>query len=63
LSAGAFHPDEGTALLLTATWMASPGVARALGMMPYLPLNFDPEVENQDPNTTSRATTGRRRTS
>jgi len=36
-----------TALLLAATCMASQGVAHALGVSPYLPLNLDPDVEYQ----------------
>src|SRR5579872_5363645 len=35
-----------TALLL-ASLIASQGVAHALGVTPYLPLNLDPDVENQ----------------
>ncbi|MGH8289004.1 MAG: capsule assembly Wzi family protein [Steroidobacteraceae bacterium] len=36
-----------TALLLAATCIASQGMAQALGVSPYLPLNLDPDVENQ----------------
>ena len=36
-----------TALLLAAACVASQGVAHALGVTPYLPLNLDPEVEYQ----------------
>ena len=36
-----------TALLLAATCIASQGVAHALGVSPYLPLNLDPDVESQ----------------
>jgi Capsule assembly protein Wzi len=36
-----------TALLLAATCIASQGMAHALGVSPYLPLNLDPDVENQ----------------
>ncbi|HVS75326.1 MAG TPA: capsule assembly Wzi family protein [Steroidobacteraceae bacterium] len=36
-----------TALLLAATCIASQGVAHALGVSPYLPLNLDPDVEAQ----------------
>jgi hypothetical protein len=36
-----------TALLLAVTCIASQGVAHALGVSPYLPLNLDPDVENQ----------------
>jgi hypothetical protein len=36
-----------TALLLAATGIVSQGVAHALGVTPYLPLNLDPDVENQ----------------
>ena len=36
-----------TALLLAATYLASQGVAHALGVTPYLPLNLDPDVEAQ----------------
>ena len=36
-----------TALLLAATCIASQGVAHALGVTPYLPLNLDPDVESQ----------------
>ncbi|HEY2036467.1 MAG TPA: hypothetical protein VGG96_05605, partial [Steroidobacteraceae bacterium] len=36
-----------TALLLAAICIASQGVAYALGVSPYLPLNLDPDVENQ----------------
>ena len=36
-----------TALLLAATCIASQGAAHALGVTPYLPLNLDPDVENQ----------------
>jgi hypothetical protein len=35
------------ALLLAATCIASQGVAHALGVSPYLPLNLDPDVETQ----------------
>jgi len=36
-----------TALLLAATGIACQGVAHALGVTPYLPLNLDPDVETQ----------------
>jgi Capsule assembly protein Wzi len=36
-----------TALLLAASFMASQGVAHALGVTPYLPLNLDPDIETQ----------------
>jgi Capsule assembly protein Wzi len=36
-----------TALLLAATCIASQGVAHALGVSPYLPLNLDPDIETQ----------------
>ena len=36
-----------TALLLATGMIASQGVAHALGVTPYLPLNLDPEVESQ----------------
>lgn len=36
-----------TALLLAAGMIASQGVAYALGVTPYLPLNLDPDVEAQ----------------
>src|SRR6185312_7125803 len=36
-----------TALLLAASMIASQGVAYALGVTPYLPLNLDPDVEAQ----------------
>jgi hypothetical protein len=36
-----------TALLLATSIIASQGVAHALGVTPYLPLNLDPDVENQ----------------
>lgn len=36
-----------TALLLATSVIASQGAAYALGVTPYLPLNLDPEVENQ----------------
>ena len=36
-----------TALLLAATCIASQGMAHALGVSPYLPLNLDPDVESQ----------------
>lgn len=36
-----------TVLLLAATCVASQGVAHALGVSPYLPLNLDPDVETQ----------------
>ncbi|HEX5207881.1 MAG TPA: hypothetical protein VFW10_08855, partial [Steroidobacteraceae bacterium] len=36
-----------TALLLAASMVASQGVAYALGVTPYLPLNLDPDVEAQ----------------
>ncbi|MGH8298159.1 MAG: capsule assembly Wzi family protein [Steroidobacteraceae bacterium] len=35
------------ALLVAATWIASQGAAHALGVTPYLPLNLDPDIENQ----------------
>ena len=34
-------------LLLATSLLASQGVAYALGVSPYLPLNLDPDVENQ----------------
>jgi hypothetical protein len=36
-----------TALLLATSVLASQGAAYALGVSPYLPLNLDPDVENQ----------------
>jgi hypothetical protein len=36
-----------TALLLATSLIASQGMAYALGVSPYLPLNLDPEVETQ----------------
>src|SRR5690348_11537957 len=36
-----------TALLLAVTCIASQGVAHALGVTPYLPLNLDPDIEYQ----------------
>ena len=36
-----------TALLLATSVLASQGVAYALGVTPYLPLNLDPDVESQ----------------
>ncbi len=36
-----------TALLLATSLIASQGVAHALGVTPYLPLNLDPDVESQ----------------
>ena len=36
-----------TALLMAVTCLASQGLAHALGVTPYLPLNLDPDVENQ----------------
>ena len=36
-----------TALLLATSVIASQGAAYALGVSPYLPLNLDPDVENQ----------------
>ncbi len=36
-----------TPLLLATSLLASQGVAYALGVSPYLPLNLDPDVENQ----------------
>jgi Capsule assembly protein Wzi len=36
-----------TALLLATSLIASQGVAHALGVTPYLPLNLDPDVEAQ----------------
>jgi len=36
-----------TALLLATAFIASQGVAHALGVTPYLPLNLDPDVETQ----------------